>query len=256
MVSRVFRRMVPVAAGLALGVGVLGAPASAQFGGGLSSDFESTVDTGRKFGPFYGSVAVYPIAVFVNSGTDAEGASGTSYDFGRLTSLDFGFRPPRSRTPLEFGGWFWGRGSDFNLTQRDNDQYQLHARVWFTTTRQLGLQVAMLDSTRIKPTSQRPDRPDFRAYTAFLLYEFRSLEPSPDRQKRWVVTTGVGFLRDATPLSSGSGRFEGKSTSEFTTFVQAALFFDKSLSLNLSEWYIRDREQDLNRFALGLGYKF
>ena len=175
----------------------------------------------------YGSIAAYPVAVFNQGGTLVNSSSGTRSDAGFLVSADLGFKPAKAPTSFEIGGWYWRKGR--------SDLYQIHARAFVSPD--VAIQVGELRSTQVSG----------HAYTAFLIYEFNSKQIAPDLKRQFGIQIGPGIFNDPTG---------GKNTTTFSVFVQGSVQLDKNLTLNAGQWYLRDRQVDLTRFTLGLGYGF
>ena len=175
----------------------------------------------------YGSVGLYPLASFARAGLLSGGGAGTATTSGGLVSVDFGLRSANARLPIEIGGWYWNSGNA--------DLYQVHVRAFVTP--EVALQVAHIDSSKVNSNS----------YTIFGIYELASRRVQPDTRRPWTAQFGAGLFFDATG---------GSTTTHFTTFAQGSVTLWGNLSLNASEWYVRDRSVDLNRFLLGIGYHF
>lgn len=210
----------------AAGCAALAAPAFAQFPGFTgNARYEATA---RPEARRYGSISLYPVALYTVAGRLSNEAAGTSTQAGVLLAADVGVKPAGRRSAYELGGWYWSRGS--------SDLYQIHARAFATPA--LGAQLSYLSSTSIGGN----------AYTAFLLYDLASRQFAPGSHlKKWTIEMGLGMFIDA------SG---GRRTTSATLFTQASLGLGGRLSLNVGQWYLRDRSTDLNRFVAGLGYNF
>ena len=210
-----------------------GLPASAQFGGGpaqLSVGLNKTVQgTNQKvLDPIhYGAVSAYPFAPFVTGGRLGDGTAGTTTENGVLFAGTFGIRDHKRSSAFEVGGWYW--------TKFQSDVYQIHARELFTP--RFGFQAAYLGSTAVPGT----------AYSTFLFYELRSRDQAPNSRRQWNLETGLGVFYDVS---------NGRNTSTASVYVDAAVEIAPRITLNGTFWYVRDRSQDLNRFALGAGYHF
>lgn len=225
------------------------APARAQFGFTTSERF----DVGRqREKAFYASVSLYPFATFLQGGyfPDADQA-GTRSNPGRIIAAEAGWKRREWNTPIEAGGWLYSRGSSFNPIEADEnaageriDLYELHARAYFTRSRELGVQVGYLG------TSEQ----NGKGYTAFLISEYSTQRIRGYNRLPWGIQAGIGYLGDPSfnPYSTRTG--QPTYTRGFSFFVQGSVQIGYRFTLNISEWYIRSRDQDLNRLALGLGY--
>ena len=141
---------------------------------------------------------------------------------------------PHTRAALEVGGWYWNSGSA--------DLYQAQGRVFFTP--QLGAQLAYIASTRT---------PGDNSYSGFLVYDLSSRQYSRKARPRWALEFGLGLFRDTSKdQSTGTN----SDTTDFSLYVSGSLEIAPRISLNASQWYLRDRNADLNRFALGIGFSF
>jgi hypothetical protein len=178
-----------------------------------------------KLATNYGALGVYPVAVFNSAGTFGAGTSGTSTNAGGLVSATLGFRNPRSAKSTEIGGWYWTKG-------HGGDLYQLEARQYVAP--EVALQLSRVASTSTSG----------QAYSAFAIYEFDSTRILPDAPHAFGFQVAPGIFND----TSG-----GKNSYSFTAFVQGSYQFSKTMSLNASQWFVRDRGNDLTRFALGVG---
>ena len=210
-------------AALAMACGALAAPAFAQFPGFTgNARYEATV---RPESRRYGSVSLYPLAVFTVAGRLSTQQAGTDTEAGVLLAADLGVKPAGRRSAYELGGWYWSRGN--------SDLYQIHTRAFVTP--EVGVQLSYLGSTSVGGD----------AYTAFLLYELASSQVAPRARRRWTVQTGLGAFLDA------SG---GRKTTSVTVFTQGSVSLGGRVSLSAGQWYVRDRSTDLNRFVVGFGY--
>ncbi len=206
-------------------------PARAQFAGFTGN---ARYDASAKQGAVpYGSLSIYPVAIFATAGrnivSNANGndVSGAVSVGGTLISGDVGVKLPRSRSALELGGWYWANG--------DTGLYQAQGRFFFTP--QLGVQLAYLGATRVAGS----------AYSGFVVYDLTSRQFARRLRPRWSAELGLGLLRD----TSG-----GQDTTDFSLFLSASVEIAPRISINASQWFLRDRSSDLNRFALGVGFSF
>ena len=207
---------------LVAGTMALGGSAGAQLGFTVTGRYQAVTQGSNR----YGSVAFYPYAPFMRAGRFAEGGVGTRTSDGMLFAADTGYTPPSGRA-LEFGAWFW--------KSSDSDVYQIHAKAFFN--RELGVQIGWIGSTQASGN----------AYTLFLVHNLASANVAPQSRRQWGIQSGAGIIRDSS---------SGESSTDFTMFVQGSLEIGKKLSVNLTQWYLRNRIVDLNRFAVGLGYSF
>ena len=202
------------------------------------------------------SASIYPFAIFQQSGYfSREGVGGTRTAHGRLTAVDVSFKIPRVYAPVEVGGWYWTRGSEFNLFEGTEYIYQLHARTFFKPDRTFGIQGSVLRG------GYNIDN-DFddvvTSYTMFLLGEVSSALLMPQREFKhpWALQIGVGIYSNPTYDPTARRFNRGNYTRGFTSFVQGSVVLSEGLTLNVSQWYLRDRDLDYNRFLLGFGYSF
>lgn len=210
-------------AAVLFGVLIVSVPAHAQLGSRGRGN-ESTTTTGPTR---YGAVVVYPYAGFRLGGSLPNGTSGTTSNIGGLFSLDFGFRKRGHVDALEFGGWYW--------SDAHSNLYQVHGRYMFNPD--LGFQAALLNTTRGAPN----------LYTLFAIYDLDSHRIGAKTRRAFGIQFGVGTL-----LDSG----QNKTTSDLSFYANARLNLATNITLNGTAWYVRDRNVDLNRFAVGLGYSF
>jgi hypothetical protein len=227
---------------------------------------EQVQGSGEK--PVSVSVVLYPIAVFQQSGRFGSRIAGTRTLRGRLTALDVGYRLPRSRMTVEAGGWYWGRSErGFDFFDANEYVYQLHGRLFFTRTRELGIQAGVLKGGFFKGNNAVST-----STTLFVISEVsseraqRRTDPTtegggdagagtPQRGRKpaaWAFQLGLGMY--ANP-ENDPGQLSDY-TRGFTGFVQGSVALGNNVSLNASVWYLRDRFLDYNRFTLGLGYGF
>lgn len=216
---------------------------------------------------YYGTVGLFPVAFFDTGGIFATGVAGTHTLGGGLISLDFGKlergepiknkpneRESVSRARYELGGWYWGRtGSDL---------YEIHLRA--VAKNGLGIQVGYLNTTQgflLRPgtTASLPGK--FEAQDAFLLYEIHGNRKN-SKWKNWTIQFGGGMLIDDSPhllLNQSNQINPAPSTNSLvnlTFYVSGSISITRNIALTASDWVIRDGGQDLNRVALGVGYKF
>ena len=203
--------------------------AGAQLGFTVTGRYEAVAQGSGR----YGSVALYPLAPFMRAGIFAEGGSGTKTAHGMLFAAEGGYTPPSGRS-IELGGWFWSSG--------DSDVYQIHGKTFFN--RELGVQLGWIGSTGAEGN----------ALTLFLIHDLASANVAPDSRRKWGVQTGLGIIRAKAKDPTNVG--DEPTSNDFTMFVQGSLEIGKNMSVNLTQWYLRNRITDLNRFALGVGYSF
>ena len=202
-------------------------PARAQFAGFTgNARYEATAS--QKAVP-YGSLSLYPVAIFATGGRITDTVAGAVSDSGLLVAGDVGVKLPRTRSALEIGGWYWNKGS--------SDLYQIQGRAFLTP--QIGLQLSYIGSTNKLASGH--------TYSGFVVYDLTSQQFARRARPRWSVEFGLGLLRDVSA---------GQDTSDFSFFVSGSVEIAPRISINASQWYLRDRSADLNRFALGLGFSF
>lgn len=262
------RKIIGVAALAVLGLAST-SPAMAQFSMGHPNS-----RTYRKAGDYYyGGVGLFPIASFGDSGLYSSGVSGTQTLIGELVSIDLGVMGKGgAHTRYEIGSWYW--------TGASKDLYEVHFRV--LTVNGLGIQAGIINTSKgffARPGDQNT-KTDENSADLFLLYDISSDQVvkfykkvstntstyeedlgREERYHRWDIQIGTGLYFDNTPhinnsSSSSPNSLAYGSSVNMSLFVTASLQIKKNVSLVLSEWYYRDRYQDLNRVALGLGISF
>ena len=207
-------------------------PARAQFAGFTGN---ARFDAATKQGAVpYGSLSLYPVAIFATAGRNiqtnnaaGDEVSGAISVGGTLIAGNLGLKLPKSRSALEIGGWYWANG--------DTGLYQAQGRFFFTP--QIGVQLAYLGATRVGGS----------AYSGFVVYDVTSRQFSRRARPRWTAEAGLGLIRDTS---------SGQDTTDFSLFMSASLEIAPRVSINASQWFLRDRSADLNRFALGIGFSF
>lgn len=158
---------------------------------------------------------------------------GTVVTYDVVSNLDYGRR-------FELGGFYFSPDSD-----RYGDLYQLNAR--YFPNKQIGFQVAYIDSTEIKASSG----------SFHVLFDISAQGAGRTKGKKIGARLGVGTLGNFTKDTSPDGTTRiRRQTFNFSTFLDASLEITPRLSLNATEWFIRDRNVDINRFGIGLSYKF
>jgi hypothetical protein len=220
-------------AAVAMALVLPGPAAHAQFAG-FTGNARFTATTTTKAAT-YGNITFYPFVGWEEGGRFGGTTAGTASTFGVMTSGNFGFKPAKSSTSFEIGGWYWNNGP--------SDLYQINARVFPFAS--FGFQIAYLAST-IHPEAGS-------AETYCLVYDLNSKRIQPTARKPWQVELGLGAYVDNGPNGT-SGLPE--STGSLTVFAQASFEIAKHVSLTASDWYVRDRATDFTRFAAGIGYSF
>lgn len=181
-----------------------------------------------------------PLAVFSYAGA-LPGGGGTKSFTGLILAPNYAI-PRGKQTSLELGGFYF-------LEKDRRDIYQVDVK--YFVNREVGAQLAYLN-LRI---GNAP------AFTGFLLYRLTSPANS---SKNWNLLFGGGayynISRQISPIIGGGGNEifpeAPLSTVNFTFFMNGSITLNKTMSLTASHWYIRDRNSELNRFALGLTFKF
>jgi len=181
-----------------------------------------------------------PLAVFSYAGALPQGG-GTESFTGVILAPNYAIGLSRQRS-LEFGGFYF-------FEQRGRDIYQIDSKYYFN--RSVGIQASYLNLK----TGNAP------AFTGFLLLRIDAPNQAP---RNWEVVFGTGAYLNvgnevSHELGSGGNLFFPSvpaSTLNFSFFVNGSLNLGKNISLTAGNWYIRDRNSELNRFTLGLGFKF
>ena len=158
---------------------------------------------------------------------------GTVFNFDSISNLDRGRR-------FEIGGFYFNPDSE-----RYGDLYQINAR--YFPNKQIGFQVAYIDSTEGKASSG----------SYHVLLDLVSEGAGRTKGKKIGARLGIGLLQNFTKeFDAGSGGVIRSNTANFSTFLDVSLEVLPRVSLNATEWFIRDRNADINRFGVGLSYKF
>jgi hypothetical protein len=202
-------------------------------------------DTGAvaKLPPAPVEVDVYPLAVFTYSG--ALGNEGGTVSFnGELFALNAPLISGKLES-IELGGFYF-------LERESRDIYQFHLRLHATP--EWGTQIAYLNTSN----GHAP------AITTFLLYDLTSARMAKSSRLPWALELGAGtYWNIGKDLRASEGTGDNvnftevpRSTVNFTYYLNASVALSKKVSLSASQWYIRDRNGELNRFTLGLGFRF
>lgn len=204
------------------------------------------------------ALGVFPIVSFLRSGFFPEANnSGTNNISGRLVALDASFAlatgTKGSGPALDVGGWYFVEGGGFSTKKDDQygrieraDLYEVHGRIFNSLRREVGLQGGVIGSTN------RAAR-DARQYTLFAVSEYSSARLRRRNRTPWAVQGGIGTFIDPNYDSSAG---EKRTTYGPTFFVSGSVGLSKRFSLTVSEWYVRNRRQDINRVGAGIGYNF
>jgi hypothetical protein len=185
------------------------------------------------------TITVDPLAVFTFAGSLGD-TGGTKSFGGGIIAPEYSFAIGGNRS-LEIGGFYF-------LEERGHDVYQLDVKMFFN--REMGAQLAYLNI-------KKGGAP---ALTGFGLYRLTS---PPKTRRDWNLLFGVGaylnLANQIDPQEGGGGNTifpeAPVSTVNFTFFMNGSFSLGKNVSLTASHWYIRDRNSELNRFALGLSFK-
>ncbi len=223
------RRVISIAAAVCA-VCALPKAAHAQFGYNANPGFTATARHGDNFvaaAPVYGSVYLYPVSEFNTAGSFSTGTSGTKSAAGSLVGANVGFQSATGRKNVEVGGWFWTKGS--------GDLYQVDVLKYVAP--EVAVQAATIGSTSTKE----------RAYSFYGIYELDSRRVAPTAPRSFGFQIAPGLYMDTAG---------GTTTYSFTSFVQGSYQIGKNLSLDASQWYIRDRGNDLTRFSVGVAMGF
>jgi hypothetical protein len=220
-------------------------PAGTAFA--LPNGHPATVPTPKQ----YVALGVYPATYFSIAGpipqaNNAGYMGGTKTVGGVTFSGAFGLPFHKGNQLVELGGFY------FRTYDGSADLYQIDLRAM--ATKELGLQVAFLDSTHVA----------LREWSLHGIYDLNSLSLNPALRHPWDLMFGVGFITDGgrsalnsqnNGLVTVSG-YSDRSSVNFSAFINGSLEIARNTSLLLSYWYVRDRNADNNRVSLGIGYKF
>ena len=213
----------------------------------------------------YGSLSILPVALFDIGGQYGGGNAGTQTLLGGLIDGEFGLEDvtpsSRRRGRYTIGGWYWGRSG--------NDLYEVHVRA--QAPKGLGLQVGYLNTTqgfvaRPGPAGQTRAT-DAQAVDLFVFYGFSSYSVAKNAEDRkalskrtkgnWSVEIGAGLYIDMSlHYLQAQQTYSSNSTANYTFYASGSIQLYRSLSLQATEWVLRDRLQELNRITVGLGYSF
>ena len=188
------------------------------------------------------TVGVFPGTTFSVAGqlfdADAnEFVGGTQSFVGTVLTLDSVSNLDNGRR-FELGGFFF-----FPDNSDVNDLYQVAAR--YFPNKQIGFQVAYIDSSQFKASSA----------SYHLLLDISTQGAGVTKGVTISSRLGVGALTNFTRDRDENGVSTRRNSTNFSTFVDVSLEITKRLSLNATEWFIRDRNNDINRFGIGLSYK-
>lgn len=190
----------------------------------------------------YFAVAFYPLAVFTYAGALGDQPGGTLSTTGQLIAADVGFR--RKRGAVELGGWY------FHTSKKGTkDLYQVQARTFLKP--EFGVQLAYINISDGTAPS----------YTGFLIYNLSSASAGQRPKHPWSFQIGGGAYwnvsKEIRPTAGAGGTtfpLVPRSTSNFTSFVSGSVGLNKSMNLSFGQWYLRDRNADINRFTLGVSF--
>jgi hypothetical protein len=188
------------------------------------------------------SFGVYPLTVFSVAGaiqrsSDGAFVGGTYSSTGITYSGDYVQLLDQSRR-LEVGGFY------YRAFDGSSDLYQVALR--FFPTPVAGFQFGYIDSTMF------PARTN--SYHVLLQTEGRGIN---GKEGAVHMEFGVGILNNLSPqLNTGTGAYSSLSTVNFSTFVDVSYGLSKNVKLLATEWYVRDRNDDINRFGLGVSFQF
>lgn len=170
---------------------------------------------------------------------DSSLKGGTKTVYGQLITVDKTLAFYKGERSFTLGGWY------FHPDKAGSDLYQIHARYHFD--RGLAAQFAILDSTKTSA----------RSASYHLIYKFSSEYFDPNSPTGWTAELGIGALNNFTGTTDiVSGLETERSSLNFSTFAQFGVSLTKDLHLNLGYWFVRDRNVDINRFAVGFSVKF
>lgn len=193
------------------------------------------------------SVGLYPLSIFSIGGLlrqpdnslvgGTRSIVGSIFSYDVVSNLDYGRR-------FEFGGFYF-RPYDGN----DGDLYQIAGR--YFPNKQIGFQVAYLNSTEAHGNS------DASSFSYHVLIDVTAVPTGRPDARQITARLGVGVLNNLSKeYQLSDNQFVSRSTFNFSTFVDLSYSLGPRVSLNATEWYIRDRNADLNRFSVGASYRF
>jgi hypothetical protein len=202
------------------------------------------------------ALGIFPVVTFFRSGFFPENnTSGTNNVTGRLVALDATFVTGNDgRGPaVDVGGWYFVEGGGLRGKNDDplgrpvrSDAYEVHGRVFNSARREIGIQAGVLGSTN------RANQ-DLYQYTFFAVSEYSSQRLRRRMKNPWAVQGGLGIFLDPNYDPSAG---EARNTVGPTFFVSGSLSVSERVNLTISEWYVRNRRQDINRIGFGVGYSF
>jgi hypothetical protein len=231
-------------------------PAFAQYSGNPRNDYgDSVIQPGKRVPIYHYNIGIYPLAAFDTAGVFG-GRTGTQTLAAPLFTFEASTVTRNPRTRIDVGGWYWGKS--------DADLFEVHVRA--VTRSGLGLQIGYLNNTKKTVLRQGFTSgllTDANANDAFLIYEVRSPRTTAlpvSRHQPWVVQFGAGLFIDYTPHLIGvphpNQDISNATTGNYTFFVAGSIELAPRFNFQASEWIVRDRGEDLNRVAIGLGYSF
>ena len=186
-------------------------------------------------------LAAYPAAFFAVSGALVNSnngiTGGTKIVTGYIASVDHTFA---SSGPQSYSiGGFYFRSYDGTA-----DLYQIGIQSFPHET--YGFQLAYLNSTLRNAN----------AVSGHLLLRFAN-EGSKGWAQPLSAEVGIGALADFSPdFDIPSNRYVSRQSVNFSTYIQVAYKLTDKVAILGSEWYVRDRNDDVNRMALGVSYSF
>jgi hypothetical protein len=139
------------------------------------------------------------------------------------------------------GGWYFLD----DPAREDSDLYQVHVRGIGLDG--FGGQIAYINSTTV----------DIPAVTLHALYVVDSSRVEPQARTPWSIELGLGtFIDLAAARSIDDNSTRPLKTLNFSTFTQGKLRLTERVSLTGTVWFVRDRNTDFTRLAVGLAYRF
>lgn len=187
-------------------------------------------------------VALYPATVFAVSGALVNSANsltgGTRLTTGATLSFDEVLTAGKQST-VSLSGFY------FRDYQGLTDLYQ----VAFSSFPRYsyGFQFAFLDST----LKSAPGA------TAHVILRFENQMAARSWKSPLQADLGIGIYSDFSPnYDFADGKYVVEQSVNFSTFFEASYEIAPNVSIVGSEWYVRDRNDDVNRFGIGLSFSF
>lgn len=187
------------------------------------------------------SFGYYPLVVFSTGGSLINSKNalvpGTYTDNGSVFALN-GTIGLSGHQQFELGGFF------FQPYGVGDNLYQIDAKYMLTPN--FGLQVAYINSANVNAEST----------SYFLIMRSQGSLGNP-RRNDLGLEVGLGLVNDFTSTYNYSTSTSiDENTLNFSAFVTLSYNLGKNVKLLASDWYIRDRNDDVTRFGLGVSISF